>query len=42
MLTGFGSMMRVTGDIPASIDYLLNKPVTLSDFREALTKVTTE
>jgi len=39
MLTGFGDMMRVTGDIPASIDYLLNKPVMLNDFREALAKV---
>jgi len=39
MLTGFGDMMRVSGDIPDAIDYLLNKPVTLSNFREALAKV---
>jgi len=40
MLTGFGDMMKVTGDIPDAIDYLLTKPVKLSDFREALAKVT--
>jgi len=38
MLTGFGDKMRVTGDIPDSIDYLLNKPVELNNFREALAK----
>ena len=42
MLTGFGDMMKITGDIPAEIDYLLSKPVTLSDFREALAKVIAE
>jgi len=40
MLTGFGDVMRITGDIPAEIDYLLSKPVTLNHFREALAKVT--
>ena len=42
MLTGFGDTMRVTGDIPAEINSLLNKPVTLNNFREALAKVTAE
>jgi len=42
LLTGFGDMMRVTGDIPLEVDYLLNKPVTLIEFREALTKVIVE
>jgi len=40
MLTGFGDMMKITGDIPADVDYLLSKPVKLNDFREALAKVT--
>ncbi|HIE29085.1 TPA: HAMP domain-containing histidine kinase [Candidatus Poribacteria bacterium] len=39
MLTGFGNMMNITGDIPSEVDYLLSKPVTLSNFREALAKV---
>jgi len=42
MLTGFGDMMKVTGDIPMDVDYLLNKPVTLNNFRRALAKVTAE
>lgn len=42
MLTGFGDMMKVTGDMPASVDYLWSKPVTLSGFREALAEVIVE
>ena len=42
MLTGFGDMMKMTGDVPAEIDCLLSKPVTLNDFREALAKVIAE
>jgi len=39
MLTVFGDTIKLTGDIPDAIDYLLSKPVTLDDFREALAKV---
>jgi len=39
MLTGFGDMMKVIGDTPANIDFLVSKPVTLVEFREALAKV---
>jgi len=37
MLTGFGNTMKELDDIP-DVDYLLNKPVTLGDFRKALAK----
>jgi len=39
MLTGFGGLMKEVGDMPAGVDCLVGKPVTLSDFREALAKV---
>jgi len=39
MLTGFGDMMKANDDIPESIDYLVSKPVTLTEFREVLSKV---
>jgi len=42
MLTGYGDMMKITGDIPVSVDYLLSKPVTLNDFRKGLARVTEE
>jgi len=38
MLTGFGDIMKASGEMPANVDYLLSKPATLSDFREALEK----
>jgi CheY-like chemotaxis protein len=42
MLTGFGDMMKATGEMPACVDCLVSKPVTLTEFREALAKVTAE
>lgn len=38
MLTGYGDMMTYVSEIPEGIDDLLGKPITLSDFREALAK----
>ena len=39
MLTGFGDMMKDFNKIPAGVDCLVSKPVTLTDFRVALAKV---
>lgn len=39
MLTGFGDLMRAKGEKPANVDHILSKPVTLTAFREVLTKV---
>jgi len=38
MLTGFGDIMKLSGEMPEGVDYLLSKPVTLNDFRGALAK----
>ena len=42
MLTAFADEMKAIGDIPADVDYLLSKPVTLTEFREALAQVINE
>jgi len=42
MLTGFGDMIKATGEMPPNVNYLVSKPVTLTKFREALAKVTVE
>ena len=39
MLTGFGRMMRDAGERPTGVDFLLNKPVTVSAMREAIAAV---
>ena len=40
MLTGFGEMMEVAEEKPVGVDIILSKPVTLSQLREAMEKVT--
>jgi signal transduction histidine kinase/DNA-binding response OmpR family regulator len=40
LLTGFGDMMKDIGDNPKDVDFILNKPVTLTGLRQALAKVT--
>ena len=39
MLTGFGDSMQVSGEQPAGVDVIVNKPVTLEEFRNALENV---
>ena len=39
MLTGFGEMMSTLGEKPEGVDLIVNKPVTLNLFRDALAKV---
>jgi len=39
MLTGFGDMMKASGERPAGVDFILSKPVTSSQLRETLAKV---
>ncbi len=39
LLTGFGDMMKASGEKPASVDIIVSKPVTLTTFREALNQV---
>jgi len=38
MLTGFGDMMEAADEMPAHVDCLVSKPITLNNFREALAK----
>lgn len=38
MLTGFGDMMQASNEMPRGIEYLVSKPITLTNFREALAK----
>ena len=40
MLTGFGEMMGAAGEKLAGVDLIVNKPVTLEVFREALVQAT--
>ena len=40
LVTGFGDMMQAVEEKPAGVDLILSKPVTLSQFREALAEVT--
>src|SRR5260370_36711541 len=39
MLTGFGELMKSSGSIPAGVDLVLNKPVTIEALRFALIKI---
>ena len=39
MITGFGDLMRSSGEKVKYVDRVLGKPITLSEFREALTEV---
>jgi len=39
LLTGFGGMMKATGEKPSGVDLVLAKPVTIADLRLALGKV---
>jgi CheY-like chemotaxis protein len=39
MLTGFGDIMASQETMPAGVDFLLSKPITLTAFQEALSKL---
>ncbi len=39
LLTGFGELMRASGEAPEGVDLVVGKPVTLPAFREALRQV---
>ncbi len=39
MLTGFGELMKASGEHPKGVDYLLSKPLTLDICRETLVKI---
>jgi PAS domain S-box-containing protein len=39
MLTGWGERMKVEGDIPADVDWMLSKPPKLRELREAFTQL---
>lgn len=39
MLTGFGALIEVTGSQPASVDVVVNKPVTLDALRQTIEKL---
>lgn len=39
LLTGFGDMMRATGEKPTGVDMILTKPITLNALREAVAAV---
>jgi signal transduction histidine kinase/CheY-like chemotaxis protein len=36
MITGFGNIMKASGELPKNVDYLLSKPITLLEFRQTL------
>jgi len=36
LLTGFGAMMAAAGEKPAGVDYVVSKPVTISELRAAI------
>ncbi|MFQ5883294.1 MAG: GAF domain-containing protein [Candidatus Methylomirabilales bacterium] len=40
LLTGFGDLMIASGEMPAGVDIILSKPVTLTALRQTLAKVT--
>ncbi|MFQ5804755.1 MAG: ATP-binding protein, partial [Candidatus Methylomirabilales bacterium] len=42
LLTGFGDLMIASGEMPAAVDIIVSKPVTLAALRQALAKVTAE
>lgn len=39
MLTGFGELMKASGDLPPGVDLILSKPVTIGTLREAIDTV---
>lgn len=39
LLTGFGSLMEVTGEKPVGVDYVVSKPVTMEQLRKAVQTV---
>lgn len=39
MLTGFGDIMKASDERPEGVDYIVSKPITLANFREALANV---
>ena len=39
MLTGWGTLMRADGDLPARVDYVLGKPPRIREMRNALRTV---
>ncbi len=39
MLTGWGTMMKSDGDLPAQVDWVLSKPPLIDELREALRQV---
>jgi len=39
LLTGFGDLMKEAGEHPAGVDAIMRKPITLTEFHEALAKV---
>jgi CheY-like chemotaxis protein len=38
LLTGWGQRLAATGDTPAHVDYVLNKPLKLQELRHALAR----
>jgi DNA-binding response OmpR family regulator len=42
MLTGWGTVMKEDGDLPAHVDVILSKPPRAEEVREALRKFTAE
>jgi CheY-like chemotaxis protein len=40
MMTGFGDLMKDVGEEPEGIDFVLSKPLELSNLREVFTKIT--
>ena len=42
LLTGFGDLMKTSGERPSAVDLIVNKPVTLTALRKAIAKVTAE
>ncbi|HZM02813.1 MAG TPA: ATP-binding protein [Candidatus Saccharimonadales bacterium] len=41
MLTGWGTMMKADGDVPAQVDCVLGKPPRLNELRDAIKRLTT-
>ena len=39
LLTGFGVMMEAAGEKPPGVDFILSKPVSLTELRQAIARV---
>jgi CheY-like chemotaxis protein len=39
LMTGWGQRLTAENDVPAHVDYVLNKPPKLAQLREALTEL---